>query len=264
MVPRWSFLSNYGRVMVTLTRRPDLRLREIGEIVGITPRAAQTIVSELVDAGFLERSRIGRRNLYRVHGERALPDPEAADHDVSDLVGALVARPGVARREIGERLAVVLGCSDHNFQEPMRDLLVSEGLLPHADVILWPGGAGALTGPEGNLLLKVLAGMGDVGRPSRVLLIAHENCTAWTAFEGPGDDPFDNLRQIRSRRAMTTWKVAGELGVEPEPWFVSASGAHRVDGARAAHRPKTKSALRVEEGLHPATPIVSSLSKGTG
>ena len=262
MVPRWSFLSNYGRVMVTLTRRPDLRLREIGEIVGITPRAAQTIVSELVEAGFLERSRNGRRNLYRVHGERALPDPEAADHDVSDLVGALVARPGIARREGGSRLALVLGCSDHNFQEPMRDLLVSEGLIPHSDVVLWPGGAGALTGPEGNLLLKVLSGMGDIGRPSRVLLIAHDDCTAWTAFEGAGDDPFDNLRQIRSRRATTTWKVAAELGVEPESWFVSATGALRVDRARTPHIARTKEGP-VEKGLLP-TQIVSTLSKGTG
>jgi hypothetical protein len=252
MAPKWSFLSNYGRVMVVLTRRPDLRLREIGGLVGITPRAAQTIVSVLVDAGFLERSREGRRNRYRVRGERPLPDPGAADHDVSDLIGALVARPGVVRREVRKRSAVVLGCSDHNFQEPMRDLLVSEGLGASADVVLWPGGAGALTGPEGNLLLRVLADQSHAERPSRVLLIAHESCSAWTSFDRPGDDPFANVRGIRSRRAWTIAAVAASLGVEPESWHLTDSGAFRVDQIRTparAHTPRPDSSIAIGTSL---------------
>jgi len=228
MVPRWSFLSNYGRVMVTIARRPDARLREIGEIVGITPRAAQSIVSELVDAGFIERSLVGRRNRYRVRGDRALPDAAAADHDVSDLIGALVSRPGIARRHVGRRSAVVLGCSDHSIQGPIRDLLASEGLLERADIVLWPGGAGALTGPEGNLLLKVLAGRDHGERPPRILLIAHKNCSAWTAFDS-SDDTFTNVRGTMVRRERTTAAVAAAIGVEPESWYLTALGAQRVD-----------------------------------
>ena len=35
-----------------VARRPDLRIREVAAAVGITERAAQGILSELVDAGF--------------------------------------------------------------------------------------------------------------------------------------------------------------------------------------------------------------------
>jgi DNA-binding MarR family transcriptional regulator len=39
-------------------------LRDIAEHVGITERAAQPIVLDLVEAGYVQRKRVGRRNHY--------------------------------------------------------------------------------------------------------------------------------------------------------------------------------------------------------
>jgi hypothetical protein len=243
MAPEWSFLSHHGMVMLALARRPDLRLREIAEIVGISTRATQTIVGDLVDVGVLERDRVGRRNHYLIRGDRALPDPGAADHDVSDLVGALVSGPRAIRPRTGTRDAVALSCGDHRFQEPLRELLAAEGLTGRTEVISWPGGAAALTGPEGPLLVDVLAAAAEREPADRVLLVAHAECHAWTAFDRAGEDPIANLREIRGRRARTTVTVAAAVGVSPETWYLTTSGAHRVGGSRR-HRFPTRLPMR--------------------
>jgi predicted transcriptional regulator len=63
---RWTFLSNHGHVLVSLARDPDARTRDVAEAVGITERAVQQIVHDLVEQGYLEKIRVGRRNHYTV------------------------------------------------------------------------------------------------------------------------------------------------------------------------------------------------------
>jgi len=63
---RWTFLSNHGHVLVSLARDPDARTREMAESVGITERAVQQIVRDLVEDGYVEKVKVGRRNRYTV------------------------------------------------------------------------------------------------------------------------------------------------------------------------------------------------------
>jgi hypothetical protein len=85
----WTFLSNYGQVLLCIARDPGVRLREIGEQVGVTERAAHRIVGELVSAGYLVRERNGRRNRYTITDDRNLPDRLARDRSIGDLLGVL-------------------------------------------------------------------------------------------------------------------------------------------------------------------------------
>ncbi|NIH65578.1 helix-turn-helix transcriptional regulator [Modestobacter marinus] len=64
--PGWTFLSNHGHVLVSLALDPDVRMRDVAALVGITERAVQMIVRDLEDAGFVVRQRVGRRNRYTV------------------------------------------------------------------------------------------------------------------------------------------------------------------------------------------------------
>ena len=64
----WTFFTNHLRVLTTVARRPDLRLREIAEDVGITERAAHRIIGELAQEGYLTRTRVGSRNRYELTG----------------------------------------------------------------------------------------------------------------------------------------------------------------------------------------------------
>jgi predicted transcriptional regulator len=63
---RWTFLTNHGHVFLCLAQHPAWRLRDVAAHVGITERAVQKIVTELVLEGYLERERVGRQNEYRV------------------------------------------------------------------------------------------------------------------------------------------------------------------------------------------------------
>jgi hypothetical protein len=91
--PSWSFLTNYAQVLLCIAHDPGVRLREIGEAVGITERAAYRIVAELADAGYISRNRNGRRNHYTIHAHLPLPDPLAREQKVGDLLGILAGRP---------------------------------------------------------------------------------------------------------------------------------------------------------------------------
>jgi DNA-binding IclR family transcriptional regulator len=87
--PRWTFLTNYGHVLLCIARDPEVRMRDIAAQVGITERAAQAIVGDLVDDGYLERSRTGRRNTYEVHADAPMRHPASAGHSVGELLSVL-------------------------------------------------------------------------------------------------------------------------------------------------------------------------------
>jgi MarR family len=87
--PRWTFLTNHAQVLLCLAHDPGIRVREIGERVGITERAAHRIVGELVAAGYISRERSGRRNRYTIEAHLPLPDPVAREQRVSDLLELL-------------------------------------------------------------------------------------------------------------------------------------------------------------------------------
>lgn len=91
---KWSFFTNHARVLFCIDRTPDIRLREIGDAVGITERAAHRIVNELADAGYVHRERVGRRNRYTIEPSLRLPDPLAPEPQVGDLLALL--RPASA------------------------------------------------------------------------------------------------------------------------------------------------------------------------
>ncbi len=92
MSDNWTFLTNHARVLLCVARNPDVRIRTVADCVGITERAAQRIMSELVEAGYLTRHRLGRRNFYEVHPELPMRDPMEAEHQVGHLLRALVSR----------------------------------------------------------------------------------------------------------------------------------------------------------------------------
>jgi predicted transcriptional regulator len=96
--PSWSFLTNHAQVLLCIAHDPGIRLREIGEAVGITERAAHRIVAELAAAGYISRERNGRRNHYTIQSHLPLPDPLAREQKIGDLLAILA---GTALAETG-------------------------------------------------------------------------------------------------------------------------------------------------------------------
>ncbi len=89
---QWTFLTNHARVLLQIARDPDTRLRDIATGIGITERAVQLIVADLEAAGYLTRTRVGRRNRYTIDPTVALRHPAEADHPVGDLLRAFLHR----------------------------------------------------------------------------------------------------------------------------------------------------------------------------
>jgi DNA-binding IclR family transcriptional regulator len=89
----WTFLTNHAQVLVCIARDPGVRLRDIGERVGITERAAHRIVGELADAGYITRRRDGRRNHYTINAHFPLPDRVAREQSIGELLGILTDAP---------------------------------------------------------------------------------------------------------------------------------------------------------------------------
>jgi predicted transcriptional regulator len=85
----WRFLSNHTQVLLCIQRDPDVRFRDIAQMVGITERAAQRIVADLIDSGYVESDRIGRRNHYRVNTDIAMRHPAQEGHDIGELLRLL-------------------------------------------------------------------------------------------------------------------------------------------------------------------------------
>jgi hypothetical protein len=92
--PGWTFLTNHAQVLVCIARDPGVRLRDIGERVGITERATHRIVAELAVAGYISRERNGRRNHYTINSHLPLPDTIAREQNVGQLLEILTATEG--------------------------------------------------------------------------------------------------------------------------------------------------------------------------
>lgn len=95
--PLWTFLTNHGHVLVCIAIDPEVRISEIADQVGIGERATQGIVTDLVEAGYVTRTKVGRRNHYAVNPDLPLRHPLEQDHVVGELLRA-VASPAADDR----------------------------------------------------------------------------------------------------------------------------------------------------------------------
>lgn len=93
----WTFLTNHAHVLLCIARDPTIKLREVATEVGITERAAQRIVADLVAAGYLSREKTGRRNQYMIHPELPLRHPIEQHREI----GALLALIGITDAPAG-------------------------------------------------------------------------------------------------------------------------------------------------------------------
>jgi len=85
----WHFLTSHAQVLLCVQRNPTVRLRDVADAVGITERAAQRIVSDLVEAGYVTRTREGRRNRYAVDPSVGMRHPAQVDHAIGELLDLL-------------------------------------------------------------------------------------------------------------------------------------------------------------------------------
>ena len=87
----WTLLTGHGHVLVEIARNPKARIRDISPVVGLTERSVQAIVTDLEAAGYLTRTRIGRRVVYTVNRKSLFRHSAQEGHRVGPFLDLLAA-----------------------------------------------------------------------------------------------------------------------------------------------------------------------------
>src|SRR3954451_19590636 len=85
----WGFLTNHAHVLLCIARDPTSRARDIAAQVGITERATQRILADLIADGYVTRTKVGRRNHYKVNPRGQLRHPVFRDLSIGPLIEVL-------------------------------------------------------------------------------------------------------------------------------------------------------------------------------
>ena len=84
--PNWTFLTNHAHVLLCLAKSSSMRIRDLALEVGITERAVQRILAELIEEGYVDKIKEGRRNIYKLQTKKPLKHPIEAHKNINDLL----------------------------------------------------------------------------------------------------------------------------------------------------------------------------------
>lgn len=89
----WTILTGHGHVLVEIARNPQARVREICLAAGITERTAHAIIADLEQAGYITRTRVGRRTRYQVDPSAPFRHPSQVGHRIGPFLDVLTTPP---------------------------------------------------------------------------------------------------------------------------------------------------------------------------
>jgi len=211
---RWTFFTNHLHVLSTLAAQPDLRLREVASKVGISERATHRIVCELVDEGYLTRTRVGSRNHYEVHLGAALRRPEHTGESVGRVIEMLAGHDAPPQRDVAPAAAIDVHCASST--ETFRELFQT---APAGMVVGDPSGGVLAVNPafcaivereEDELLgrdFRAITHPDDVG--------AHESALSELA-SGARSEYACEKRYLRPDGSPVWVKLRGTVAIDPE------------------------------------------------
>jgi DNA-binding transcriptional ArsR family regulator len=90
----WTFVTNHTRVLTAIARNPWIRIRDLASALDLTERTVQALLSDLEQAGYLTRTREGRRNRYQIDAGGKFRHPAEGDRPIAPLLELLTAAPG--------------------------------------------------------------------------------------------------------------------------------------------------------------------------
>jgi hypothetical protein len=85
----WTLLTGHGHILVEIARNPKARIRDIAAAADVTERTAQAIVADLEAAGYITRTRTGRRTRYSVNHDSSFRHPAQEGLQVGPFLALL-------------------------------------------------------------------------------------------------------------------------------------------------------------------------------
>lgn len=90
-IREWGFLTSHSLALLHIAQDPDITLRSLADEIGITERQTHRVLNDLVEAGYVRRTRVGRRNRYEVDSSKPLRHDSTSSRSVGVLIEALAA-----------------------------------------------------------------------------------------------------------------------------------------------------------------------------
>jgi len=94
MTARWGLLTNHALVLIHVIEHPRSTLRDISDSVGVTERAALSLLRALEADSIVARRREGRRNAYTVDVDVLMRHRSHGKYNISQIANALFAISG--------------------------------------------------------------------------------------------------------------------------------------------------------------------------
>ena len=91
---RWGLLSNHALVLIHVVEHPRSTFREIADAVGVTDRAANSLLRAIEEDGIITRRKQGRQNVYSVDLEKLMAHRSYGRFSIGQIAAALLALAG--------------------------------------------------------------------------------------------------------------------------------------------------------------------------
>ncbi|MEY4714289.1 MAG: hypothetical protein RIQ37_619 [Actinomycetota bacterium] len=85
----WTFLTHHAHALLVISKNKDAKLQEIASNLGISERATIRVLNDLEEAGYLAKTRLGRRNHYEIASQAPLRHGSSKGRTIRDLVKSL-------------------------------------------------------------------------------------------------------------------------------------------------------------------------------
>jgi DNA-binding transcriptional ArsR family regulator len=90
----WGLLSNHALVLIHVVEHPRSTLRQIADAVGVTDRAANSLLRAIEEDGIITRRKQGRKNVYTVDLDALTRHRSYGRFTISQLAAAFLALAG--------------------------------------------------------------------------------------------------------------------------------------------------------------------------
>ena len=85
----WTLVSNHGLVLTYIAKHRQSTAREIASAIKVTEWTVHKIIADLEKEGYIERQKVGRRNVYHINPSLYMRHETIRDVKVGDLLKVL-------------------------------------------------------------------------------------------------------------------------------------------------------------------------------
>jgi len=86
---QWTIFTNHGRVLILLSLTPDITIRELSSVTGITERAIQRILADLQETSYITVVKQGRNNSYILNLNQNFRHPVESHVKIKSMISAI-------------------------------------------------------------------------------------------------------------------------------------------------------------------------------